>query len=46
MVNSSEDYLTNTNKLYETNKLINQANIDAEKASNLIAKKKYQEYIN
>lgn len=46
MVSSSEDYLTNTNRLYETNKLINQANIDAEKTTNLVAKKKYQEYTN
>lgn len=40
-----EEYLTNTNKLYETNKLIRQAQMDMDKTDNIRAKQKYNEYI-
>ena len=40
-----EEYLTNTNKMYETNKLIRQAQMDMDKTSNLRAKQQYNEYV-
>ena len=40
-----EDYLTNTNKMYETNKVIAQAQLAIDKTQNAQAKQKYQEYI-
>ena len=40
-----EDYLTNTNKMYETNKIIAQAQLAIDKTQNAQAKQKYQEYV-
>lgn len=40
-----EDYLTNTNKMYETNKILSQAQLAIDKTSNAQAKQKYKEYI-
>ena len=40
-----EEYLTNTNKLYETNKLIRQAQMDMDKTDNQRAKQHYNDYI-
>ena len=42
---SQEEYLTTTNKLYETNKLINQSQMDLEKTDNARAKQQLQDYI-
>ena len=42
---SQEEYLTKTNQLYETNKLIRQAQQDMSETDSLLAKKKYQDYI-
>lgn len=42
---SQEEYLTKTNQLYETNKLIRQAQQDMDKSDNELAKKKYKDYI-
>lgn len=42
---SQEEYLTKTNQLYETNKLIRQAQQDMDSNDSALAKKKYQEYI-
>ena len=41
----NDEYLTNTNKMYETNKLISQAQQSLDKTSNLQAKQRYSEYI-
>ena len=40
-----EEYLTNTNKLYETSKLMRQAQLDMDKTDSLRAKEKYKEYM-
>ena len=40
-----EEFLTDTNKLYETNKLIRQAQLDMDKTSNQRAKQQYNDYI-
>lgn len=40
-----EEYLTTTNKLYETNKLIRQAQLDMDKTDNQRAKQHYNDYI-
>lgn len=40
-----EEYLTDTNKIYETNKLINKAQQDIDKTTNTVAKKRLQSYI-
>lgn len=40
-----EEYLTNTNKMYETNKLIRQAQQDMDKTSNNRAKQQYNDYV-
>lgn len=40
-----EEYLTNTNKLYQTNKLIRQAQMDMDKTTNLQAKQQYADYV-
>lgn len=40
-----EEFLTTTNKVYETNKLIRQAQQAMDKTENAMAKKKYQAYI-
>ena len=40
-----EEYLTNTNKMYETNKIISQAQLAIDKTQNTQAKQRYQEYI-
>ena len=40
-----EEYLTTTNKVYETNKLIRQAQEDMAENDSLLAKQRYQEYI-
>lgn len=42
---SQEEYLTKTNQLYETNKLIRQAQQDMDSNDSALAKKKYQDYI-
>ena len=42
---SQEEYLTTTNKIYETNKLIRQAEKDLADTDSLIAKQKYKDYI-
>lgn len=42
---SQEEYLTTTNKIYETNKLIRQAEQDLADTDSLIAKQKYKDYI-
>jgi hypothetical protein len=39
-----EEYLTTTNKIYETNKLINKAQQDIDKTNNTVAKQKLQAY--
>lgn len=43
---SQEEYLTTTNAIYETNKLIRKVENDMADTNNLSSKKKYQEYIN
>jgi hypothetical protein len=40
-----EEYLTNTNKIYETNKLIRKAQQEIDKSSNTIAKKRLSNFI-
>lgn len=40
-----EEYLTTTNKMYETNKLINQAQLDMDKTDNSRAKQQLADYI-
>lgn len=40
-----EEYLTNTNKMYETNKLIRQAQQDIDKTNNNRAKQQYNDYV-
>lgn len=40
-----EGYLTTTNKMYETNKLINQAQLDMDKTNNTRAKQQLADYI-
>ena len=40
-----EEYLTTTNKIYETNKLINKAQQEIDKTTNIAAKKRLQAYI-
>lgn len=40
-----EEFLTTTNKMYETNKLIHNAELAMEKTDNVRAKQQYQEYI-
>ena len=42
---SQEEYLTTTNKIYETNKLIRQVEQDLADTDSLIAKQKYKDYI-
>ena len=41
----TEDWLTNTNKIYETNKLINKAQSEIDKTTNSIAKKKLKGFM-
>ena len=41
---NDEEYLTNTNKLYETNKMLNQIAQDMEKTENRASKAKYQAF--
>jgi t-SNARE complex subunit (syntaxin) len=41
-----EEYLTTTNKIYETNKLMNTAQQEIDKSTNSIAKKKLKNFIN
>ena len=41
-----EEYLTTTNQIYETNKMMRQAQQEIDKSSNSVAKKKLQNYIN
>ena len=41
----TDEFLTNTNKMYETNKMIANAQSEIDKTSNLQAKQKYQDYI-
>lgn len=40
-----EEYLTTTNKVYETNKLMNTAQQEIDKTTNSVAKRKLKEYI-
>ena len=40
-----EEYLTTTNKIYETNKLINQAQQEIDKSSNSVAKQRLKQFI-
>ena len=40
-----EEYLTTTNKIYETNKLMNQAQQEIDKTSNTVAKRKLKSFI-
>ena len=40
-----EEYLTTTNKIYETNKLMNQAQKEIDKSSNSIAKRKLKDFV-
>jgi hypothetical protein len=40
-----EEYLTTTNKMYETNKLIRQAQLDMDKTQNIRAKQQYSDYV-
>ena len=42
---SQEEYLTTTNKIYETNKLINKAQQEIDKTTNTVAKRRMQNYI-
>jgi glutamyl-tRNA reductase len=39
-----EEYLTNTNKIYETNKLIAEAQKEIDKTTNTIAKRRLKEF--
>ena len=41
-----EEYLTTTNKIYETNKLMQQAQQEIDKTSNTVAKRRLQSFIN
>ena len=45
LTKKQEEYLTKTNQLYETNKIIRKAQLEMDKTDNLIAKQKYQAYI-
>lgn len=45
MNTAQEEYLTTTNKVYETNKLIRQAQEDMAENDSLLAKQRYKEYI-
>jgi transcription initiation factor TFIIIB Brf1 subunit/transcription initiation factor TFIIB len=45
-VNIQEEYLTTTNKIYETNKLMNTAQKEIDKTSNTVAKKKLAQFVN
>jgi hypothetical protein len=45
-VSLQEDYLTTTNKIYETNKLINTAQQAIDKTTNSAAKRRLKAYIN
>jgi hypothetical protein len=40
-----EEYLTTTNQIYETNKLMRTAQQEIDKTTNSVAKKKLQAYI-
>jgi hypothetical protein len=41
-----EEYLTDTNKIYETNKLIRTAQQEIDKTTNTVAKNKLKQFIN
>ena len=41
----TDEFLTNTNKMYETNKMISSAQLAIDKTQNAQAKQKYQDYI-
>ena len=41
-----EEYLTTTNKIYETNKMMNQTQQEIDKTSNSVAKRKLKDFIN
>ena len=41
-----EEYLTTTNKIYETNKLMNQAQQEIDKSTNSVAQKRLKQFIN
>ena len=41
-----EEYLTTTNKIYETNKMMNQTQQEIDKTSNTVAKRKLKDFIN
>ena len=45
LTKKQEEYLTKTNQLYETNKMIRQAQLDMNKTDNLMAKQRYQDFI-
>ena len=45
MVSLQEDYLTETNKIYETEKLMNKAQQDIDKSTNTVAKRKLKQFI-
>jgi hypothetical protein len=41
-----EEYLTTTNKIYETNKLMNKAQQEIDKSTNTVAKQRLKQFIN
>ena len=41
-----EEYLTTTNKIYETNKLMRQAQQEIDKTTNTVAKNRMKQFIN
>lgn len=45
LANKQEEYLTKTNQLYETNKLLNQAQLAIDKTTNNQAKQQYKNYM-
>ena len=45
MVSLQEEYLTTTNKVYETEKLMNQAQQEIDKTTNTVAKQKLKQFI-
>ncbi len=45
LVSLEEEYLTNTNKIYETEKLMNKAQQEIDKTTNTVAKQKLKQFI-
>jgi hypothetical protein len=45
MVSLQEEYLTTTNKVYETNKMMRTAQKEIDKSSNTVAKQKLKSFV-